>query len=183
MSNEMIVQKTHKYKRFAHEKRMPAMGVKRIQTPHVMVTKWDVEISNTRNKKIGRKRDRDDKYGEWSENQTDTTWEDAKNKLQRELTKGRVTELRNKTRKDSIQMRLAEYKGQLFPRNPQPNTWYDRGIPASAWEAYFEYLEEIEEPEPAEYDYMVLPPANDDTYEYVLQRNADCEYEESIDEE
>jgi len=175
-SNTIV--KAHKYKRFAHEKRMPATGVKRIQTPHVMVTKWDVEIAKTRNKKIGRKRDRDEKYGEWSENQTDTTWEDAKNKLQHELTKERVMALRK-----DIQMRLAEYKEQLFPTNPQPNTWYDRGIPASAWEAYFEYLEAIEEPEHAEYDYMVLPPANDDTYEYVLQRNADCEYEDSIDEE
>ena len=53
-----VREKTHKYKRFAHEKRSKRTpGMKRVETPHIMVTKWDVENANKRNKKIGTKND------------------------------------------------------------------------------------------------------------------------------
>jgi len=72
--------KTHKYKRFAHEKRAKRTpGIKRVQTPHVMVTKWDVENANKKHKKVGRARDRANKYGNWSENRTDAYYEDLVN--------------------------------------------------------------------------------------------------------
>lgn len=65
-----VPEKTHKYKRYHHEKRVKHPGTKRVQTPYIMVTKWDVENANTRNKKVERNRDRAIKYGNLNENQT-----------------------------------------------------------------------------------------------------------------
>jgi hypothetical protein len=135
-----VPEKTHKYKRFAHEKRAkPTPGMKRIQTPHIMVTKWDVEIANKRNKKIGRARDREDKYGDWSENRTDTMWEDEVNKAANDATKQRVQYMarRERTRK-VIRSSLAEYGELMFPTY----SLYNRGgWAAGVWESYGEYLE------------------------------------------
>ena len=118
-----VPEKTHKYKRFAHEKRAkPTPGIKRIQTPHIMVTKWDVEIANKRNKKIGRARDREDKYGDWSENMTDTMWEDNVNKAANDATKQRVQYMAHREYTPR-KVRLAERDGRY------------------AWASYEEYLE------------------------------------------
>jgi hypothetical protein len=115
-------EKTHKYKRFAHEKRAKRTpGMKRVETPHIMVTKWDVENANKRNKKIGRARDRADKYGDWSENLTDTMWEDNVNKATNDATNQRVQAMVRKEcpRKVQATQRDGRY----------------------AWASYEEYLE------------------------------------------
>lgn len=134
-----VPEKTQKYKRFAHEKRVNRTpGVRKVQTPHIITTKWDVEISNKRNKKIGRSRDRDDKYGNWNENQTDTLWEDAKNAMRHDVTMERVHELRKQARRLQWRVQLDQYNELLFPVYSLTNR---DGWPCSAWEAYGEFLE------------------------------------------
>jgi hypothetical protein len=134
-----VREKTHKYKRFAHEKRAKRTpGMKRVETPQIMVTKWDVEIANKRNKNIGRARDRADKYGNWSENLTDTMWEDEVNKAANDATKQRVQAMVRKERsRQVIRSSLAEYGELMFPTYKLE---YPRYWPLDVWFSYGEYL-------------------------------------------
>ena len=134
-----VREKTHKYKRFAHEKRAKRTpGMKRVETPHIMVTKWDVENANKRNKKIGRARDRADKYGDWSENLTDTMWEDNVNKATNDATNQRVQAMVRKERsRQVIRSSLAEYAKLVFPTYKLE---YPRYWPLDVWFSYGEYL-------------------------------------------
>ena len=110
--------KTHKYKRFAHEKRAKREpGVKRVQTPYVMVTKWDVEIANKKHKKVGRERDRANKYGNWSDNRTDSYYED----------------LVNGNEQDQLEQRIKT-KASLNEYKPVFNLANQDGWPS--WESY-----------------------------------------------
>jgi len=134
-----IPEKTRKYKRFAHEKRVKRTpGVKRVQTPHIMVTKWDVEIANKRNKKVGRALDRAEKYGDWSENVTDTMWEDRVNRKANEATNQRVQAKVRAERTRKVIRSLDEYADLLFPTYSLTNRG---GWAAGVWESYGEYLE------------------------------------------
>ena len=64
-----------KYRLYQNEKRVVReKGVRRVQTPKIITTKWDPEIAKNKTKKIGRARARDDKYGDW--NETDCSYED-----------------------------------------------------------------------------------------------------------
>ena len=131
--------KTQKYKRFAHEKRAKRTpGVKRVQTPYIMVTKWDVELANKKNKKVGRARDRANKYGAWNENRTDTFYEDLVNGNEQEQLQQRVSAKARREQR-AIRAALSTYADDLFP----VYSLEDRtGWPYSAWEAYGEFLEE-----------------------------------------
>jgi hypothetical protein len=126
-----VPEKKQKYKRYQHEKRAKHPGTKRVQTPHIMVTKWDVENANTRNKKVGRNRDRAEKYGNWSENRTDA--EDV-NKKENELAKRVIRKSLAEFRMES----LAELGELMFPvfRMDEQGSW-----PIWAWESYHERLE------------------------------------------
>ena len=134
-----VREKTHKYKRFAHEKRAKRTpGMKRVETPHIMVTKWDVENANKRNKKIGRSRDREDKYGNWSENMTDTTWEDKVNKAANDAMNQRVQAMvRKEHSAQVIRSSLAECGELMFPTY---SLKYPRYWPLDVWFSYGEYL-------------------------------------------
>jgi hypothetical protein len=69
-----------KYRRYQNEKRIEReKGMKRIQTPRIITTKWDPEIANKKTHKIGRSRSREDKYGCWNYNETDCKYEDNVN--------------------------------------------------------------------------------------------------------
>jgi hypothetical protein len=115
--------KTHKYKRFAHEKRTKRVpGVKRVQTPHVMVTKWDVENANKKHKKVGRARDRANKYGNWSENRTDAYYED----------------LVNGNEQDQLEQRLKTKESLNEYNLPVVNLANQDSWPSWAWESYNE---------------------------------------------
>jgi len=142
-----VSEKTHKYKRYAHEKRAKRTpGVKRVQTPHIMVTKWDVEIANKRNKKMERARDRKDKYGDWSENQTDTEWEDHINGKERvrveKLLHSCAEQKRLEREQQCIRRALADYAALLFPSYNLSNR---DGWPTWAWECYHEQKDLEEE--------------------------------------
>ena len=109
--------KVHKYKRYAHEKRAMRTPAKKMQTPEIMVTKWDTEIANNKGKKIGRNRDREIKYGVWDEHRTDTVWEDDVNAKGREQSSLRAAENAIlERRKQAIRRSLAELAELCFPR-------------------------------------------------------------------
>lgn len=130
--------KTQKYKRFAHEKRAKRTpGVKRVQTPYIMVTKWDVEIANKKNKKVGRARDRANKYGTWNENRSDTFYEDLVNGNEQEQLEQRV-----RRRKDRTYQAYAD----ILPMSNRD------GWPCTAWESYGEFLEEEADEEVLAYE-------------------------------
>jgi hypothetical protein len=134
-----VCDKKQKYKRYVHEKRAKRTpGVKKIQSPYIMVTKWDVEIANKRNKKIGRNRDRVDKYGVWNENQTDTLHEDDINRNQYEQLQERLKEQRKQLRREHIHRVFAEYDELVNPTYKLANkdSW-----PMDVLESYHEYLE------------------------------------------
>jgi hypothetical protein len=134
-----VPEKSHKYKRFAHEKRTKRTSGKKMQTQEIMVTKWDVEIARNKGKKVGRNRDRAIKYGMWDEHRTDTASEDAVNTKIREQASLRATEkVILERRRQTIRRSLAELAELLFPTF----SLTDRGgWSCDAWESYHEYLE------------------------------------------
>jgi hypothetical protein len=132
-----VPEKKQKYKRYQHEKRAKHPGAKRVQTPHIMVTKWDVENANTRNKKVGRNRDRAYKYGNWNDNRTDTVIEDDVNRKQHSNTEQRR---RAVAKENAARASLSEYAALLFPVYSLEDT---TGWPVWAWNSYQAH-EEIE---------------------------------------
>lgn len=134
-----VKEKTHKYKRFQHEKRAKRTpGTKRVESPHIMVTKWDVEKTNTRNKKVGRKRERDEKYGDWGENRTDAAWEDKKNETMNKQVRERLRVAALERRGVFQRKAICEYADLLFPifYLKDKSNW-----PTWAWESYYEQKE------------------------------------------
>ena len=135
--------RAEKYRRFQNEKRVKCEpGVKRTQTEIWVTTKWEPEIAKNKANKIGRKRDRDYKYGKWNEGQTDSFCEDKKNEKEREATceKLRIAGLERRgiyQRKD-----LDDYKNLIFPvfSLNDKESW-----PTWAWESYYEMLDKREE--------------------------------------
>ena len=123
-----VPEKKQKYKRYQHEKRVNHPGTKRVQSPRITVTKWDVENANTRNKKVERNRDRAEKYGNWSENRTEM--EDVKEKDHKKE--------KDQLAKRVIRNSLAELGELMFPVFSMDNqgSW-----PIWAWESYHEHLE------------------------------------------
>jgi len=88
-----------KYRRYQDEAVDREKGVRRIQTPKIITTKWDPEIANKKTNKIGHKRNRDEKYGDWNENFTDANYED---RINRELREKRVREWTSPLRKQVL---------------------------------------------------------------------------------
>ena len=107
-----------KYQRFQNEKRVDReKGMKRIQTPRIITTKWDPEIANKKTNKIGRKRERDYKYGNWDWNRTDSCCEDKANKAINEATRERLSEDTAKFRRGFHLLPLAKYSDIRVPLN------------------------------------------------------------------
>ena len=141
----MAPEKTNgeKYKRFNNEKRVKRTpGEKRTQTQKITTTKWEPEIAKKKANKIGRKRDRDYKYGKWNDGKTDSCSEDKKNDKMREAT-------REKLRVDALERRgifqrknLDDYENLVFPifNLKDKDTW-----PTWAWESYYEMIDKGEE--------------------------------------
>jgi len=135
--------KSEKYKRFNHEKRVKRTpGEKRTQTQKITTTKWEPEIAKKKANKIGRKRDRDYKYGKWNDGKTDSCSEDKHNVKMREAT-------REKLRVDALERRgifqrknLDDYENLVFPifNLKDKDTW-----PTWAWESYYEMIDKGEE--------------------------------------
>jgi len=125
--------RAEKYTRFKNETRERTPGVKRTQTQKITTTKWDPEIAKNKAKKIGRKRDRDYKYGKWNDSRTDSCCEDKANDKTREVTreKLRVAALERR----GIFQRISDYENLLFPvfNLKNKDTW-----PTWAWESYYE---------------------------------------------
>jgi hypothetical protein len=130
-----VPEKKQKYKRYQHEKRAKHPGTKRVQTPHIMVTKWDVEIANKKNKKVSRRRERADKYGNWSENRTDSFYEDKKNDITNQKMRERVRVAALERRGVFQRKAISEYADLLFPVFHMKDK---RNWPTWAWESYYE---------------------------------------------
>jgi len=148
MSLEMIAQlyavpqkaRAKKYTRFNNEKRVKRTpGVKRTQTEEITTTKWKPEIAKNKANKIGRKRDRDYKYGKWDYGRTDSSCEDKKNDKAREATRERLRVAALERR--GIYQRTSDYSNLLFPVFELKNkdSW-----PTWAWESYYE-MKDLEE--------------------------------------
>jgi hypothetical protein len=121
-----------KYQRFQNEKRVDReKGMKRIQTPRIITTKWDPEIANKKTNKIGRKRERDYKYGNWDWNRTDSCCEDKKNKAINEATRERLSEDTAKFRRGFHLLPLVKYSDIRVPHDEleQATKW-------PMWSAY-----------------------------------------------
>jgi hypothetical protein len=150
MSLEMISQlyvtpemtKSEKYKRFNHEKRVKRTpGVKRIQTEEYTKTKWEPEIAKNKANKIGRKRDRDYKYGKWNDGRTDSRSEDIKNEKAREATREKLRVAALEQRGIYQRKNLDDYSNLIFPvfHLNDKSSW-----PTWAWESYYE-MKDLEE--------------------------------------
>ena len=134
--------RAEKYKRFKHEKCVKrAPGEKRTQTEKITTTKWEPEIAKKRASKIGRKRDRDYKYGKWNDGKTDSSCEDKKNDKAREATRERLRVAALERRGIYQRKNLDDYSNLLFPvfNLKNKDSW-----PTSAWESYYE-MKDLEE--------------------------------------
>ena len=135
--------RSEKYRRFNYEKRVKREpGVKRTQTEIWVKTKWEPEIANNKKNKIGRKRDRDYKYGKWNDGQTDSYHEDKKNDKAREATRERLRVAALERRGIYQRKNLDDLSDLLFPVFYLNNkdSW-----PTWAWESYYEMLDMREE--------------------------------------
>ena len=167
-----VPEKKQKYTRFQHEKRAKRTpGVKRVQSPHIMVTKWDVELAKKRIAKIERLRAREDKYGSWKENRTTCCLEDDinenNNDIQREKLRVAALERRGIYQRSAF----SELSDLLFPVYSLANkdSW-----PIWAWESYNE-MKEIEEEvrrDPSQFEWEEEISANEWTKE--MWRRADA---------
>jgi len=131
-----------KYTRFQHEKRTKRTpGVKRVQSPHIMVTKWDVEIANKRNKKVARARDREYKYPSWNENRTTCCLEDEINENNNDMQREKLRVAALERRRIYQRSAFSDISDLLFPVYSLANkdSW-----PIWAWESYNE-MNDIEE--------------------------------------
>ena len=133
--------RAEKYTRFNNEKRVKCEpGVKRTQTEKITTTKWEPEIAKNKANKIGRKRDRDYKYGKWNDGRTDSYCEDMKNEKAREATHTRLR-ISALERRGIYQRKTLE-SNLLFPIFNLRNR---DGWPTWAWEAYYEMKDLDEE--------------------------------------
>jgi hypothetical protein len=128
--------RAEKYRRFQNEKgvkREP--GVKRTQAEIWVTTKWEPEIAKNKTNKIGRKREREYKYGNWNEGQTDSCCEDNMNEKARETTRERLRIAALERRGIYQRKNLDDYKNLLFPvfHLNNKDSW-----PTWAWESYYE---------------------------------------------
>jgi hypothetical protein len=152
MSLELISQlyvapektKVEKYRRFKNESTKRQPGVKRTQAQRIITTKWEPEIAKKRTTKIGRRRAREDKYGNWNENRTTCRLEDDinenNNDMQREKLRVASLERRGIYQRTPSSV-FADMSDLMFPVYNLANkdTW-----PTSAWESYYE-MKDMEE--------------------------------------
>ena len=166
-------EKKTKYRRYQNEKRVKREpGVKRLQTPLCVTTKWEPEIANNKANKIGRKRDRDNKYGKWDDARTDCMYEDRVNAEIRERKPEKFTSplKRKELRADG----WNDYNRELFPRYTAPYT-----SSCAVWDSYGEIQEAEETARAIRAISGVIrsqrihntEPTADDSYEYILIGN------------
>ena len=150
-------EKKMKYRRYQDEKRVKREpGVKRFQTPRIITTKWEPEIANNKANKIGRKRERDNKYGKWDDARTDCVYEDKNN-----------AEIRKRSKPEKFTSPLKREKlradgwndfGVLFPLCAAWETETARAIQAISGVIRSQRIHNTE-------------PTADDSYEYILIGN------------
>ena len=148
--------KSIKYKRFNHEKRVKRTpGEKRTQTQKITTTKWEPEIAKNKANKIGRKRDRDYKYGKWNDGRTDSCSEDKNNDKMRETTRERLRVAALERRGIYQRKNLDDYENLLFPifNLKDKDTW-----PTWAWESYYEMKDLDEEVRCDAYTRLIVKP-------------------------
>jgi hypothetical protein len=136
MNSKLYATKSEKYTRFNNEKRVKRTpGEKRTQTEKITTTKWKPEIAKNKANKIGRKRDRDYKYGKWDYGRTDSCSEDKSNdkanKAMRERLRVAALERRGVYQRSAF----ADISDLLFPVLDLKNK--DSWAPW-AWESYYE---------------------------------------------
>jgi len=177
--------RAEKYTRFNNEKRVKRTpGVKRTQTQKITTTKWEPEIAKNKANQIGRKRERDYKYGKWNDGITDSCCEDKKNDKAREATREKLRVAALERRGIYQRTNLDDYSNLIFPvfhLNDKYN-W-----PARAWESYYEMKDKQEEVRCAGTRLLVKPGqivgfkevdwAKADENEHVLTGNGLIEYD------
>ena len=148
--------KSIKYKRFNHEKRVKRTpGEKRTQTQKITTTKWEPEIAKNKANKIGRKRDRDYKYGKWNDGRTDSCSEDKKNDQANKAMRERLRVAALERRGIYQRKNLDDYENLLFPifNLKDKDTW-----PTWAWESYYEMKDLDEEVRCDAYTRLIVKP-------------------------
>jgi len=136
LTSEIYVAPVEKYRRFKNEKRVKRTpGEKRTQTEKITTTKWEPEIARNKANKIGRKRDRDYKYGKWNDGRTDTCCEDKKNDKVRDATRERLRVAALERRGIYQRSAFSDISDVIFPVYSLANkdSW-----PTWAWESYYE---------------------------------------------
>ena len=148
--------RAEKYRRFNNEKRVKRTpGEKRTQTEKITTTKWEPEIAKNKANKIGRKRDRDYKYGKWNDGRTDSCCEDKKNDKAREATRERLRIAALERRGIYQRKNLDDINDLLFPvfHLRDKVNW-----PTWAWESYYEMKDLDEEVRCDAYTRLIVKP-------------------------
>ena len=97
-----------------------------------------MELANKKKEKVGRQRDRANKYGNWCENRTDSFYEDLVNGNERDQRKERLRVAALERRGVFQRKVICEYADLLFPVFSLKDT---RNWPAWTWESYYEQKE------------------------------------------